>query len=123
MFSDNLCSFYTLSLNNLVNFSTEISSVVAIKYAIFDNLLYTTGIMFFSTTSDSLVIKFTIRYIYHFSEILFAINFPISISVLFFILWYRLQLSIYLSISLVTLEHQFYCLLSFLIFNHWYIII
>ena len=123
MFSDNLCSFHTLFLNNLVKFSAEIPSVVAIKYAIFDNLLYTTGIMFFSTTSDSLVIKFTIRYIYHFSEILFAINFPIGISVLFFILWYRLQLSIYLSISLVTLEHQFYCLLSFLIFNHWYIII
>ena len=53
---------------------------------IFDNLLHTTRIVFFSTTNGRFVMKFTIRYVYGFSRILFAINFYTGIFVLFFIL-------------------------------------
>ena len=69
-------SSLTLHLNNLANSSTHISSVIVIKCAIFDNLLHTTRIVFFSTTNSNFIIKSTIRYIHGFSNILFAISFP-----------------------------------------------
>ena len=84
--SGNPYSFYILSLNNLTNPSAKISSVMATKCAIFDNLSYTTRIVSFSVTSSSLVIKSTIKYIHDFSRISFAINFPASTFILFFIL-------------------------------------
>ena len=97
----NLCSFYTLSLNNISNSSTKIPSIMAIKYAIFDNLLHTIRIVFFTTTNGNFLMKFTIRYIYSFFRILFAIKFSTSVFVLFFILWYKSQSFIYFSTSLV----------------------
>jgi len=57
--SGNPYSFYILFLNNLTNPSAKASSVMATKCAIFDNLSYTSTIMFFSVTSSSLVIKST----------------------------------------------------------------
>ena len=42
--SGNLCNFHILFLNNLANPSTDISSIITIKYAILDNLLYITKI-------------------------------------------------------------------------------
>ena len=47
MLSSNLCSFHILSLSSHTNPSTNISSVVATKYIIFDNLLQITRIVFF----------------------------------------------------------------------------
>ena len=75
-----------LFLNNLANSSADIHFIVITKYVIFDNLLHTTRIIFFSATNSNLVIKFTIKYIYGLFDISFAINFPTSISILFFIL-------------------------------------
>ena len=105
MLSYNPCSFYTLFLNNLAKPSTNIPSVVATKFIIFDNQSYTTRIASFPTANDNLVMKSTIKYIYSFPKILFIINFSASAFVLFFILWYRSQLSTYLSTSLVTSGH------------------
>ena len=68
--SGNLCNFHILSLNNLVNSSTDVFFVVATKYAIFDNLLHITYITFFSATNSKLVIKLTIKYAYAFSSTL-----------------------------------------------------
>jgi len=105
--SGNLYSFYILFLNNLTNPSAKVSSVMATKCAIFDNLSHTTRIVSFSVTSSSLVIKSIIKYVHDFSRILFAINFSVSTSILFFILWYRLQPSIYIPTcySTLGLEH------------------
>ena len=52
--SGNLCSFHTLSLNNLANPFADVLSVVATKCAIFDNLSHTTRIASFPATSGSL---------------------------------------------------------------------
>ena len=76
---------FILFLNNLAN-PFVFPSVMATKYTIFDNLLHTTRIAFFSTTNSSFVMKFTIRYVYGFSGILFAISFYTGIFVLFSIL-------------------------------------
>jgi len=84
--SSNLCNFYMSSMNSLTNLSTIISSVVATKCVILDNLLHTTKIAYFPTTNGNFVIKFTIKYIHGLSSILFAINFPTSASILLFIL-------------------------------------
>ena len=56
----NLCNFNTLPLNNLANPFADISSVIATKCAIFDNISHTTNIAFFTVTSSNLMIKFTI---------------------------------------------------------------
>jgi len=85
MLSNNSCSFYTLFLSNIVNLSTNILFIIAIKYTILDSLLYTTKIVFFA---GSFVIKSIVKYIYDFSKISFVINFSTSISVIFFILWH-----------------------------------
>jgi len=45
---DRLCSFYTLSLNNLANPSADILSVVGIKYTIFVSQSTTTRIELYS---------------------------------------------------------------------------
>jgi len=76
-------NFYMLFLNNS---SADIHFIVITKYVIFDNLSHTTRIIFFSTTNNNLVIKFTIKYVYSLFDISFAINFLTSISILFFIL-------------------------------------
>jgi len=84
MLSGNLHSFYILSLNNFASFS---AIVVAIKCAILDNLLYTTKITSFTTTTNSnFMIKSTIRCVHGFFDTSFVINFPTGVSVLFFIL-------------------------------------
>ena len=104
--SSNLCNFHALSLNNLTNPSTDVLSTIVIKCAIFDNLLHTTSIAFFSATNDNLVIKFTVKCIYSFSSTSFSINFPASTFILFFILWYKSYLSTYFPISFVTTDYQ-----------------
>ena len=109
----NSYSFYILSLNNLTNPSAKVSSVMATKCTIFDNLSHTTRFVSFSVTSSSLVIKSIIKYVHDFSRISFAINFPTGTSILFFILWHRSQLSIYIPTcySTLRLEHfSFYFL-------------
>ena len=55
--SGNLCNFHILSLNNLANPSTDVFSIVEIKYTIFVNLLTTTRIESYPCTSGNLVIN------------------------------------------------------------------
>ena len=55
------CNFYTLSLKSHTNPSANVSSVVATKYVILDNLLQTTRIASFPATTGNFVIKSTIR--------------------------------------------------------------
>jgi len=81
--SGNLCNFYTLSLNNLANPSTNVFFIVEIKYTIFVNLLTTTRIELYPCTSGNLVIKSTEIYTQGFSGIEFGINFPTGYSVQF----------------------------------------
>ena len=73
-YSSNSYSFQMLSLNNHVSSSIVVSSIITTKYAIFDNLSYTTSIASFPATNSNLVIKFTIKCIYSFSSILFIIS-------------------------------------------------
>ena len=94
-----------LYLNNLVKSSTDISSIVATKYTIFDNLLHTTSITSFPATNSNLVRKSTVKYVYSFFDTLFTINFSVGVSVLFFILQHKSHLSIYFSISFITSSH------------------
>ena len=75
MLFSNLYNFHTLSLNNCANPPTDISSIVATKCVILDNLLQTTRITFFSATNSNFVIKSTIKYIYGFFSILLKFNF------------------------------------------------
>ena len=82
IFSSN---FHILSLNNLVNSSTNISFVIVTKYVILDNLLQTTRIASFLATNGNFVIKSTIRYIYGFSRTLLNLNFSAGTFILFFI--------------------------------------
>ena len=74
--SGNLYNFHILSLNNLANSFAEVSSVVATKCVILNNLLQTTRIAFFLATNSSFVIKSTIKYIYSFSRTSLSFNFP-----------------------------------------------
>lgn len=64
--SDNICSFQMLSLNNYASSFTVIPFVIVTKYTIFNNLLHTTSITFFSIANGSSVMKFTIRCVYSF---------------------------------------------------------
>lgn len=73
-------------LNNLAKSSADVSSFVATKCAIFDNWSHIIRIMSFSTTNSSFVMKSTVKYIYGFFGISFAINFHTSAFILFFIL-------------------------------------
>ena len=114
--SGKLCNFHILFLNSLVNSSAYVSSTVAIKYDILDNLSHTTKIIFFSTTNSNFVIKSTVKYTHSFSGISFTISFPTSTSVQFFIFWYILHLSIYFCISFITPGHQQFLVTSFIIF-------
>ena len=75
-----------LSLNSLANPSADVSSVVATKYIIFDNLSQTTTIASFPVTNSNFVMKSTIMYVHGFSDISLNFNFPAGVSVLFFIL-------------------------------------
>ena len=105
-FFGNLCNFHILFLNNLANPSADITFVIATKCVILDNLSQTTRIVSFLTTSGSLVLKSTIKYVYGFSDTSLSFNFPTTSSVLFFILWYISHPSTYLLISLITPGHQ-----------------
>ena len=84
--SGNPCNFYILFLNNINNSSADVPSVVATKYAIFDNQSHTTNIMSFPAANSNLVIKSTVKCVYSFSGISFIINFTASTSIPFFIL-------------------------------------
>ena len=97
--SSNPYSFYTLFLNDLTNPSTDVSSVVATKCVILDNLSQTTRIVSFLATNSNFIIKSIIRYVYSFFSISLNFNFPAGASILFFILWYILQPSTYLHTS------------------------
>ena len=83
MLSSNLYNFHTLSLNSLASSSTDVSSVIAMKCIIFDNLLQTTKIAYFPATNSSFVIKSTVRCIHGFSGILLNFSFPAGTSILF----------------------------------------
>jgi len=85
----NSCNFHTLSLNHLANISTDVFSIVVIKYIILDNLSHTTSIVSFSVTNSNLVIKDT--------------------SMAFLVLY---------SISTSLLVPLFYSLLSGICYNH-----
>ena len=104
--SDNPCSLYTLSLKSLTSPSAVVSSVITIKYAIFDNLLQITKMASFSATIGSLVMKSTKIYVYNFSRTSPNFNFPATSSVLFFICWHKSHSSTYLPTSLVTPGYQ-----------------
>ena len=78
-------SFHILSLNSLTNLSTNVSSVIATKYIILNNLSQITRIVSFLTTSSNLVIKSTIKCVHSFSGTSLNFNFPAISSVLFFI--------------------------------------
>ena len=83
--SSNPCNFHTLSLNSLASPLTDVSSIVATKCVIFDNLSQTTRTTSFLATNSSFVMKSTVRYVYSFSGISLNFSFPASISILFFI--------------------------------------
>ena len=72
--SSNSYSFQMLSLNNHASSSIVVPSIIATKYAIFDNLSHTTSIASFPTTNGNLVIKFTTKCVYSFPSILFTIS-------------------------------------------------
>ena len=76
--SSNPCNFHTLYLNSLTNPSINVSSVIATKYVILDNLLQTTRIAYFLATNSNLVIKSTVKCVYSFSGILLSFNFSTS---------------------------------------------
>ena len=59
--SDNLCNFHILFLNNYTNLSTDVLSVVVIKYIILTTLSQTTKIIFFSAANSNLNMKSNIR--------------------------------------------------------------
>ena len=103
--SGNPCNFYILFLNSLTNLSADISSIIAIKCIILNNLLQTTRIVSFPATIGNFVIKSTIKYIHSFFRISLNFSFSTNAFILFFILWHILQPSIYLSTSLVTPNH------------------
>ena len=84
--SSNPCSFQMLFLNSLASPSTDISSVIATKCVILNNLSQTTRIASFPATNDNFVIKSTVRCVHSLSGTLLNFNFPIGISILFFIL-------------------------------------
>ena len=104
--SSNLCNFYMLSLNNPTSPSANVPSFVATKCTILNNLLYTTSIMSFSVASSNFVMKFTIKWIYSFFNILFTISFSPSASIQFFIFWHKSHPSTYFSISFIPPSHQ-----------------
>jgi len=70
-----------LFLNNHANPLTDISSIVATKYVILDNLLYTTKITFFPAINSNLVMKLAVRCVYSLSNTSFTISFSISVSI------------------------------------------
>jgi len=109
--SDNPYNFYTLSLNSLASSSTNVSSVIAIKY-ILDNLLHTTKIVSFPTTNSNFMMKSTFEYIYSFSSILLNFNFSVGTSVLFFIYHNYPNIFLYLSLLLATSSFLLLILLS-----------
>ena len=75
--SGNLYNFHILSLNSLAKSSTDILSVITIKYVILDNLSYTIRIISFPTTNSNFVMKYTIRYVHSFSDTSLNFNFPL----------------------------------------------
>jgi len=75
-----------LSWNDIASSSADVFSVVATNYVILDNLLHTTKIISFLATNGNLAMKSTVKCVYSFSGISFAIGFPANASVLFFIL-------------------------------------
>ena len=76
------CNFYTLSLNSLASPSTDIFSVVGMKWTIFVNLSTTTKIELYPWTSSNLVIKPAEIYIQGLSGIELGINLPTGYSIL-----------------------------------------
>ena len=86
--SGNLYNLHTLSQNNFTNSFANISSIVATKYIILDNLSQTTRIASFLATNSNFIINSTIRCVYGFSGISLNFNFSTGISVQFFILWH-----------------------------------
>ena len=83
--SGNSYNFYTLSLNNLANSSTNVSLVVAIKCVILNSLSQTTRIASFPAMIGNFVIKSTIKCIHSFFRTSLNFNFHASIFILFFI--------------------------------------
>ena len=96
MLFSNLYNYYILSLNNCINPSTDISSVIATKYVILDNLLYITKIAFFLVTNSNLVIKSTIRYVQSFFSILVSAFLLVLLSYSLFFSTYYILLYIFL---------------------------
>ena len=84
--SSSLCSFHILSLNNHANPFTDIFSVVTTKCIILKNLLQTTKITSFPATTNSFIIKSTIKCVYNLFSTLFVISFSANISIWFSIL-------------------------------------
>jgi len=115
--SDNPCNFYILSLNNLANSSTNVFSIVGIKYTIFVNLSTTTRIELYSCASSNLVIKFTKICAQGFSRIEFGINFPAGYSVQFLLHWQVSHPSIYCITSFVTPGYQKFLVTNSIIFH------
>jgi len=81
------CNFYTLFLNNCVNSSTNVFSVIGIKYTILVNQSITTRIESYPCAKGSLIMKSTDICIQGFVGVEFGINLPTSSSVHFLFLW------------------------------------
>ena len=73
--SSNLCNFHMLSLNSLTNPSADVSSIIAIKCVILDNLLYITKITSFLATNSNFVMKSTVKYVHSLFSIFFLSTF------------------------------------------------
>ena len=117
IFLDRLYSFHMLFLNNLANPSTDVLSVVSIKYTIFVSWSTTTKIVLYSWAKGSLVIKSANMCIQGFSGIELGINLPASYSIQFLFLWQKSHPFIYLFISFVTSGHKKFLVTSSTIFH------
>ena len=104
--SGNLCSFHTLSLNNLANSFTIVFSVIVTKCDIFENLSYTTKIELWPFDTSNFIMKSTDICCHSLYSIWLGFNFLAGISALFFILWHWSHPSTYLFTSFIIPGHQ-----------------
>ena len=79
--SGNLYNFHILSQSSLANPSTEVPSIIATKYIIFDNWLQTTRIEFFLAIISNFVIKSTVRWVHGFFGISLNFNFSTTVKI------------------------------------------
>jgi len=97
MLSGSLCNFYTWSRNSFARPSTNVLSIVAMKYAILLNRSHTTKIALYPWASNSLVMKSAEIWLHGFSRIVLGISLLAGASLQFLYLWQVLHSSTYFS--------------------------